>query len=333
MKKRIFSGIKPTGDLHIGNYLGAIKNWISLQDEYDCIYSIVDLHAMTTEYCPNTLRKNVFKAACNYLACGLDPTKSILMVQSTVKYHTELCWILNCLTPVSWLERVPTFKEKALLHEENINMGLLDYGVLMAADVILYRAEAVPVGEDQLPHLELAREILRRFNSRFGETFPEIKGILGKGARVKGLDGAEKMGKSLDNCLYLYEDYDMLWSKLSKAVTDTARIKKTDAGNPKICNVYSLHELFSSSEEIDFVANGCKNAEIGCIQCKKILNQNISDELEPIRSKYHEYLKNTDFVFDVLNEGSKKATFLAESVMDDVYRKIGINYNSNLKLI
>ena len=327
MKPRIFSGIKPTGDLHIGNYLGAIKNWIALQNEYDCVYSIVDLHAMTTEYHPDDLKQNVFKVACNYLASGLDPNKSILMVQSSVKYHAELCWILNCLTPVSWLERVPTFKEKSLAQAENINMGLLDYAVLMAADIVLYKAVAVPVGEDQLPHLELTREILRRFNSRYGETFPEIKGIVGKGARVKGLDGAEKMGKSLNNCIYLYEDNDVIWSKISKAVTDTARIKKTDAGNPDVCNVYSLHLLFSDSKDCEYVVGGCKNAEIGCIQCKKLLVQNIASELEPIRTKYLEFMSKPDYVFDVLNEGNKRANCIATAVMDDVYKKIGINYD------
>lgn len=327
MKKRIFSGIKPTGDLHLGNYLGAIKNWITLQEDYDCIYSIVDLHAMTTEYDPEVLKQNVFKAACNYLACGLNPDKSILMIQSTVKCHTELCWILNCITPLSWLERVPTFKEKTQQQEENINTGLLDYAVLMTADIILYKAEAVPVGEDQLPHVELAREILRKFNSRFGETFPELKSIVGKGARVKGLDGSAKMGKSLDNCLYLHEDYDSLWKKISKAVTDPARIKKTDAGNPEICNLYSLHKLFSIQKDLDYVSEGCKNAEIGCIQCKKLLTQNMSIELEPIRTKYHELLNKPDFVNDILREGNKKANEIASGVMDEVYSKIGINYN------
>ena len=324
MKKRIFSGIKPTGDLHLGNYLGAIKNWIALQEEYDCIYSIVDLHAMTTDYEPKILRENVFKAACNYLACGLDPNKSILMLQSGVKYHAELCWILECITPLGWLERVPTFKEKAQQQEENINSGLLNYPVLMAADVILYKAEAVPVGEDQLPHLELAREILRRFNSRFGQTFPEIKSIVGKGARVKGLDGTSKMGKSLDNCIYLHEDYESIWKKISKAVTDPARIKKTDPGNPEICNIHSLHELFTSLEDINFIVNGCKTAEIGCIQCKKILSENIHTEMEPIRTKYYEYLNKPDFVHDVLRDGNKKAFDIASEVMKEVYQKIGI---------
>jgi len=327
MKKRIFSGIKPTGDLHLGNYLGAIKNWIALQDEYDCIFSIVDLHAMTTEYDPATLKENVFKIACNYLACGLDPEKAILMVQSSVKYHAELCWILNCLTPISWLERVPTFKEKTQQQEENINMGLLDYAVLMAADIILYKAEVVPVGEDQLPHIELGREILRRFNTRFGETFPEIKGIVGKGARVKGLDGSAKMGKSLDNCLYLYDDHDTLWKKMSTAVTDTARMRKTDPGNPDVCNIYSFHQLFSKQEELDFVVNGCTKAEIGCIQCKKLLVENMSKELEPIRTKYHEYISKPDYVYDILHTGNRKANEIAAAVMDEVYQKIGINHN------
>ena len=327
MKKRIFSGIKPTGDLHIGNYLGAIKNWIALQEEYDCVYSIVDLHAMTTDYNPADLRKNVFNIACNYLACGLDPEKSILMVQSSVKYHAELCWILNCLTPISWLERVPTFKEKSLSQNENINMGLLDYAVLMTADIILYKAEAVPVGEDQLPHIELAREILRRFNSRFGETFPEIKGIVGKGARVKGLDGSFKMGKSLENCIYIKDNYDTLWNKISKAVTDTARIKKTDIGNPAVCNLYSLHELFSNNTDQEFIVNGCKSAEIGCIQCKRLLAENISNELEPIRDKYYDYINRPDFIMDILNDGNKRANEIAISVMNDIYNKIGINYD------
>jgi len=324
MKNRIFSGIKPTGDLHLGNYLGAIKNWIELQNMNDCIYSIVDLHAMTSNYDPKILKNNIFKAACIYLACGLDPNISVLMVQSAVKYHTELCWILQCITPLGWLERVPTYKEKVASLEENLNSGLLNYPVLMAADVILYKAEAVPVGEDQLPHLELAREILRRFNARFGDTFLEIKSIIGKGARVKGLDGTSKMGKSLDNCIYLHEDYNSIWSKISKAVTDPARIKKTDSGNPDICNMYSLHQLFSKPSEIEHITNGCRKAEIGCLQCKKTLTENINNEIGPIRAKYKEYLVNPDFVNDVLNDGNRKATALAASVMEEVYERVGI---------
>jgi len=324
MKKRIFSGVKPTGELHLGNYLGAVKNWIALQDEYDCVYSIVDLHAMTTDFEPQTLKENIFKIACLYLACGLDPQKSILMVQSAVKYHAELCWIFNCLTPISWAERVPTYKEKAAQQEENLNIGLLDYPVLMAADIMLYKAEVVPVGEDQLPHIEFTREVLRRFNARFGDTFPETKGIVGQGARVKGLDGSAKMGKSLDNCIYLYEDETSIWAKMSKAVTDTARIKKTDPGDPDVCNIFSYHKLFSSAEEIDLVVNGCKKAEIGCLQCKKIITKNIANEFEPIRVKYFDYLSKPDVVNDILADGNRRANDIAKQVMQEVYEKVGI---------
>jgi len=322
MKKRIFSGVKPTGDIHLGNYLGAIKNWIALQDEYDCVYSIVDLHAMTTDFVPKTLKENIFKIACLYLACGLDPQKSILMVQSSVKYHTELCWILNCLTPISWAERVPTYKEKAQQQEDNLNIGLLDYPVLMAADIILYKAEIVPVGEDQLPHIEFTREVLRRFNARFGEVFPETKGIVGKGARVKGLDGSAKMGKSLDNCIYLYEDKDAIWKKLSRAVTDTARIKKTDTGNPDVCNIFSYHKILSTPEEMAYVTSGCTTASIGCLDCKKILAGNIESLLEPIRTQYQYYLAHADLVHDILADGNRRANDIATSVMNEVYEKL-----------
>ncbi|MDX9869455.1 MAG: tryptophan--tRNA ligase [Candidatus Cloacimonadales bacterium] len=326
--KRVFSGIKPTGDLHLGNYLGALKNWIPLQEEYECIYSIVDLHAMTMHYEPKDLKENVFKIACNYLACGLNPDQSILMIQSQCAKHAELTWILNCLTPVSWLERVPTFKEKSLQMADNINMGLMDYPVLMTADIILYKAEFVPVGEDQLPHLELAREILRRFNARFGEIFPEIKDIIRKGSRVKGLDGSAKMGKSLDNCIYLHETPEEIWKKLSRAVTDPARIKRTDPGDPDKCNVYSFHQLFSNEQTQNEIADGCRSAGIGCIDCKKILAKNMSEELEPIRTKYNEYIQNPDFVYDVLTEGNKKANIIASNTMTEVYENIGINYRS-----
>jgi len=322
MRKRIFSGIKPTGDLHLGSYLGALKNWIPLQDEYDCIYSIVDLHAMTTDFDPKILKENIFKIACLYLACGLDPKKSILMVQSSVKYHTELCWILNCLTPLSWAERVPTYKEKVQQQTEIINLGFLDYPVLQAADIILYKAEVVPVGEDQLPHIEFAREILRRFNARFGETFPEIKGIVGSAPRVKGLDGATKMSKSLDNCIYLYEDSDAIWKKLAKAVTDTARIKKTDIGNPDVCNIFSYHKAMSTPEEMAHITAGCTTASIGCLDCKKILANNINTMLDPIRSLYYQYLNNPSSVYDILADGNRRANDIARDVMTEVYEKL-----------
>lgn len=326
MMKRIFSGIKPTGDLHIGNYLGAIRNWLKLQDEYECIYGIVDNHAMTVKYDAKLLEDKVVKVAANYLACGLDPEKSTLMIQSQVPAHTELTWTLNCLTPISWLHRVPTYKDKAKQNADNLNMGLLDYPVLMTADIILYKAEAVPVGDDQLPHLELAREILRKFNTSFGKTFPEPKGILSTGSRIKGLDGTEKMGKSLDNCIYLYEDKKQIMKKLSKAVTDPARVRKTDPGTPEKCNINSLHKLFSDDEKLEEIYEGCTHGSIGCVKCKRWLSKSMANELEPIREKYNNLLNNVDYIKDVLVDGNKKANAIAEETMEEVREKIGVNY-------
>ena len=324
--KRIFSGIQPSGRLHIGNYLGAIKNWITLQDEYQCIWGIVDYHAITIPYEPKELEERVIDCAASYIAAGLNPEKSILMLQSQVKEHTELTWILNTITPISWLERVPTFKDKAKQFSASLNMGLLDYPVLMAADIILYKADAVPVGEDQLPHLELTREIVRRFNSTFGQIFPEPKSIISSGALIKGLDGKSKMGKSLENCIYLDETPEEIWKKLSTAVTDPQRIRRNDIGNPEVCNLFSLHKLFSTKEQINYVNNGCKTADIGCLDCKRILSDNISNELAPIRENLIKLKNNNDYLRDVLNEGIKKSKEIARQTMSEVYDKIGVTY-------
>ncbi len=325
--KRLFSGIKPTGDLHLGNYLGALKQWIALQEDYESIFCIVDYHSITSAYEPNKLNEYVLKCACNYLASGLDHVKSIISLQSRIPSHAELTWILNCITPKSWLERVPTFKEKAAKQEDNINLGLLDYPVLMTADIILYKAEAVPVGEDQLPHIELAREIVRRFNTTFGELFPEPKGIVGKIGRIKGLDGADKMGKSLNNCIFLNETKDEIWRKLSKAVTDPARIRKIDPGNPDVCNLFSLHKLMSHEDKIQEVREGCTTAGIGCLKCKRWLTDSIDKELEPIREKYFQYLQNPNYVGEILVEGSKKANLIAADTLEQVRDLIGFNYD------
>ncbi len=324
--KRLFSGVKPTGDLHLGNYLGAIRQWINLQDDYEPIFCIVDYHSITSQYNPKKLPDFVFKCACNYLAAGLDPEKSLITVQSKIPEHTELTWILNCITPVSWLERVPTFKEKAAKQSGNVNMGLLDYPALMTADIILYKAEAVPVGEDQLPHIELAREIVRKFNGVFGQLFPEPKGIIGKVGRIKGLDGADKMGKSLNNCIFLYETKDQIWTKLSKAVTDPARIRKSDPGDPEVCNIYALHKLLSDTETQYEVANGCRTASIGCVDCKRRLNDSLDSEIAPIREKYLELLTKKEYVGSILSEGSRKAAEIAAGTMDQVRDLIGFSY-------
>jgi tryptophanyl-tRNA synthetase len=270
------------------------------------------------------MEKRIFDCAVDYLAAGIDPRKSILMLQSTVPEHTELAWVLNTITPISWLMRVPTFKEKRKQNPDYVHMGLLDYPVLMAADIILYKAVAVPVGEDQLAHLELTREILRKFNSTFGDTFPEPKAILGKVTKILGLDGVNKMSKSLDNCLYLDENRDELWKKLSTAVTDTNRKRRSDTGNPDVCNIYTMHRAFSKPEEVTHVATECRKAGIGCLDCKKILLENICRELTPFQEARKKLLQDPDYVYGILKECGQKAKQIAETTMAEVYVKIGI---------
>jgi len=323
-RKLVFSGIQPSGRLHIGNYVGAMRNMIALQDEYFCIYGIVDYHAMTVRFDPRTMEKQILDCATDYLAAGIDPEKSVLMLQSTVSGHTELAWILNTITPISWLSRVPTFKEKRQENPDYVNMGLFDYPVLMAADILLYKAAVVPVGDDQIPHLELTREIARRFNSYFGTTFPEPKAKLGEISRILGLDGVNKMSKSLDNCIYLDETKDEIWKKLSTAVTDTNRKKRTDPGNPDVCNIFTMHKAFSSEKDIAYCASECRSAGIGCLDCKKICLESICKELEPLQKKQQELRTQPDYLFDVLNDGRTRALEIAQKTMADVYAKIGI---------
>lgn len=325
MEKRIFSGIQPSGRLHLGNYLGAMKNWIPLQDKYRCIFGIVDYHAMTVTYTPKEMEKRILDAAVNYIACGLDPEKTILMIQSLVPEHTELAWIFNTLVSVPRLSRIPTYKEKIQQHPENVNMGLLDYPVLMAADILIYKSFAVPVGEDQLPHLEIAREIARKFNTTFGKTFPEPQSITEeKGMRVFGLDGVNRMSKTLDNCIYLDDTKEDVGKKLATAVTDTARKKRTDPGNPDVCNIFNYHKLFSSKNELSEVAEGCRTAKIGCLDCKRIVADNMNRELDPIRKRQKELWKKTDEVKKILIDGSEEARKIAKETMREVRTKVGI---------
>ncbi len=321
----VFSGIQPSGRLHIVNYVGAMKNMIALQDEYFCIYGIVDYHAMTVRFDPKEMEMSIFNAAVDYLAAGIDPEKSILMLQSTVSEHTELAWILNTITPISWLSRVPTFKEKSKENPDYVNMGLFDYPALMAADIILYKAHVVPVGDDQVAHLELTREIVRRFNSSFGQTFPEPEAKLGEISRILGLEGVNKMSKSLGNCVYLDETKEEIWKKLSTAVTDTNRKKRNDPGNPDICNIFTMHKAFSKQEDIEHCAQGCRTAGIGCLDCKKILLDNMYKELEPIQNKQKELRSKKDYIYEVLRNGKKRAKEIAQKTMDEVYEKIGID--------
>jgi len=324
MKKRLFSGIQPSGEVHIGNYLGAIKNWIKLIDQYECIFCIVDYHAITIEYDSNEMQKRIFNAAAVNIAAGLDPEKCTVFVQSSVPEHTELAWILNTVTPIGHLERMTQFKDKAKQHRENINAGLLIYPVLQAADILVYKGVAVPVGEDQVQHIELAREIARKFNMRFGDTFPDPKEILSDAPRIMGLDGKTKMSKSKGNYISLVESPESIWKKLSTAVTDENRKRRKDPGNPEICNIFSLHKLFSTKEQIDRINSVCRTAEIGCIECKKILAENIANALAPIREKYEQLSNNPDAVWEILHNGAKKCKQMAEETMGEVKNNMGL---------
>jgi len=326
MRKHFFSGIQPSGRLHVGNYLGAIRQWIGLQEQYEPVFGIVDYHAMTARFDPSEMRGRVVDAAASYLAAGLDPEKSIVMIQSDVKEHTELAWILNCVTPMGRLSRIPTFKEKVRQNPGNVNMGLFGYPVLMAADILLYRSEIVPVGEDQVPHLEFTREVARRFNAAFGETFPEPAEVLSKGARILGLDGANKMSKSLDNCIYLDDSDDAIEKKIATAMTDPARKRRSDPGNPEICNVYSYHRIFSTPEELDHCADGCRTAAIGCLDCKKILIEHLQDIIGPVRERRNQLLTRPDDILAILRDGAERARRIAEATMADVRARIGIVY-------
>ncbi|HEY4129140.1 MAG TPA: tryptophan--tRNA ligase, partial [Gemmatimonadaceae bacterium] len=289
---RIFSGIQPSGELHIGNYLGAVKNWVRLQHEFESIFCIVDYHAITGTYDPETLRVRRRQMALGLLAAGIDPNVCALFVQSQVPEHTELTWFLNTITPLGELERQTQFKEKSA-RQESVLAGILNYPVLQAADILLYRADTVPVGEDQVQHLELSRVVARRWNSLFGkltgkigedgnpeheEFFPEPKPLLTPTRRIMGLDGQAKMSKSMGNTIGMLEPPDSIWAKLRPAVTDPKRIRKTDPGTPEVCNIYHLHKAFSSVATVEHVAQQCSTAGWGCIDCKKVLAESIAAE-------------------------------------------------------
>ncbi|HOV89656.1 MAG TPA: tryptophan--tRNA ligase [Syntrophorhabdaceae bacterium] len=324
--KRIFSGIQPTGEIHIGNYVGAIKQWVELTDDYDCIYCVVDYHAITIEYEIGELKQRTLDTATILMACGLLPENCKLLVQSHVPEHTELAWIFNCVTPIGELERMTQFKDKSRQHRANINMGLMDYPVLQAADILIYKAGYVPVGEDQVQHIELSREVARRFNSRFGEIFPEPQAILSLAPRILGIDGAGKMSKSMNNYIGLLEDKDVIWEKLRTAVTDVNRVRRKDPGNPELCNIYTIHRAFSSNEELLDIDKGCRQASIGCVDCKKMLFKNMMDELNPIREKAESLKRDPHYVKDVLRQGAALCSEIAKKTMEEVRTSLGIYY-------
>jgi tryptophanyl-tRNA synthetase len=317
MRKRVFSGARPTGRQHLGNYLGAIQNYVALQAEYDCIYCVVDLHALTSLEDTGALPGNIQDMVLDWLAAGIDPERSTVFVQSHVPEVTELHAILSMYTPLSWLLRVPTFKEKVKQQPENVNYGLVGYPVLMTSDIVLYKAEVVPVGEDQLPHLELAREIVRRFNSLFGPTLLEPQAKLTAFPMIVGLDGKDKMSKSLNNQVELCLSPQDTLKRIKTAVTDPARVYRNDPGHPEICNVYTLHKYFNAAQ-VENLALECREAKIGCVDCKITLARCINVNLEPFRQKRLELETRPEYIREILAHGAERARALARETMREV---------------
>ena len=320
---RIFSGIQPSGELHVGNYLGAVRNWVELQRHTPAVFCVVDYHAITLPYEPERLRVRRHEMALGLLASGIDPELATLFVQSDVPEHTELAWIFNTVTPLGELERQTQFKEKSA-RQESVAAGILNYPVLQAADILLYRADQVPVGEDQMQHLELTRVIARRWNSQFGEDFfAEPQGLLTPTRRIMGLDGQGKMSKSMGNTIGLLESPEEIWAKLRPAVTDPKRIKRTDPGTPEVCNIYHLHKAFSPPETVAHVAQQCSTAGWGCIDCKKVLAENIEVELVPIRARAEVLRAEPARVTEILASGASKARTIAQETMREVRDRMG----------
>ncbi len=324
---RIMSGVQPTGNLHIGNYLGALVNWVSLQESYDTFYCVVDLHALTQRPDPEALRNAVREVTIGVLAAGVDPERSTLFVQSDVPEHTELCWILTCMTQLGDLNRMTQFKDKSQQQPENINAGLFTYPVLQTADIVLYRADRVPVGEDQEQHLELARETVRRFNGIYGETFPEPQVVRSKAPRVMGLDGETKMSKSRNNEIGLFESAEETMQKLRGAKTDPARLRRADKGNPEVCNIFSYHGFFSTGEQRDEIAAGCRSAQLGCVDCKKLLAENLEAVKGPIRERGEALRNNPSQLEEILCAGAAKARSVAQETMAMVRSRVGLTRN------
>jgi tryptophanyl-tRNA synthetase len=320
---RVFSGIQPSGELHIGNYLGAVRNWVALQGSFECIFCIVDLHAVTQAYEPKDLPQRTLDMAIGLLAAGLDPERCTLFVQSHVPQHAELQWYLNTVAPLGELERMTQFKDKTA-RLESIPAGLLNYPILQAADILLYRADRVPVGEDQLQHLELSREIARRFNARFGTAyFPEPQPMLTGATRIIGLDGQAKMSKSLGNTIGLLDDPETIWQKLRPAMTDPARKTKKDPGDPEICNIWSLHKVFSTEAQVEEAAVKCRTAGWGCLDCKRMLADNMIQTLAPVRERAAALRSHPERVREVLARGAEHCLALAEQTLAEVRRIMG----------
>jgi tryptophanyl-tRNA synthetase len=320
--------MRPTGKLHLGNLHGALQNWIELQEsgKYDCFYFVADWHAITSEYSSTEgIKDNGINMVIDWLAAGLDPKKSTLFVQSAVKEHAELFLLLSMITPLAWLERNPTYKEmKSELSNKDLStFGFLGYPVLQAADIIMYKAFGVPVGVDQLPHVELTREIARRFNFLYKEIFPVPEPLLTSVPKLLGIDG-RKMSKSYDNSIYISDRGKVLQDKIGSMFTDPQRMRKRDPGNPEICNVFTFHGLYSSPEKVKEIDVECRKAGIGCTDCKKMLAGRVADELKPVHERMDYYVNHMDEIDSIIEEGNKKATKIARQTMDEVRAAIKI---------
>jgi tryptophanyl-tRNA synthetase len=324
----VLSGLRPTGRVHLGNYFGAIRNWVELQDRYPCFYCVVDWHALTSDYAdPSGVRQATFEAVADWLAAGLDPERCVIFLQSEVKEHAELHLLLSMITPLPWLERVPTFKDQQeQLAEKDLNTyGFLGYPLLQTADIIVYRAVYVPVGEDQASHLELSREIVRRFNNFYGPVFPEPQPLFTATPKVPGLDG-RKMSKSYGNTIPLTASADEIRAAVSTMFTDPNRVRRTDPGNPDICNLFQFHRLFSDVGTLERVDHECRTAQIGCVQDKKLLSEIMIETLAPMRARREEIDRNPSIVWDVLREGNRRARERAAETLDLVRSAMKIDY-------
>jgi len=320
--------MRPTGALHLGHLTGALDNWVPLQDSHDCFYAIVDWHALTTDYAsPGAIRENILEVATDWLAAGLDPERSTLFVQSLVPEHAELHLLLSMVVPVPWLERVPSYKEQQqqLPDRDLTTYGFLGYPLLQTADIIIYKADAVPVGEDQAPHVELTREVVRRFSSLYGPVFPEPKTLLTATPRMPGTDG-RKMSKSYGNAIFLKDPPELVGEKLRPMLTDPARKRRTDPGDPDICPVFDLHRAFSPQPTQAWASEGCRSAGIGCLDCKGRLAEHLLERLQQIHARRPGYAKRPDTVWDILRTGSAKARATAQVTMDEVRAAMRIRY-------
>jgi len=323
-KGRVFSGARPTGRQHLGNYLGAIRNYVALQDDYDCIYCVVDLHALTTLEDTNKLRNWTYEMTLDWLAAGMDPERgTTIFVQSHVPQVTELHLMLSMATPLGWLTRLPTFKEKVRQHPENVNYGLVGYPVLMAADITLYKADTVPVGVDQAPHLEFTREIVRRFNHHFGDILIEPQGKFTDFPKVLGLDGEQKMSKSLDNHIEIAASPEEIEKKVMHMVTDPARRFRKDPGHPEVCNVFTLHGFFSA-DVVAQIETDCRSAAIGCVECKRLFAKNLANHFAPFRERRAALAADPDRVWDILSDGAHRASAIAAETIAEAKASMGL---------